>query len=194
MPHVERRVFVVLDDVDLFAAQLADDRLHPRAFHAHTRADRVDVAILRPDRDLRAFAGIAGDADDQYGAVVDLRHFHLEQLFDEQFAGPRKRQLRSLPEPLHVDEHGADSIPRVVMLGARLFATGDDSLGSPEVEDHVAAIESFDLSGQQLADPIAVFPPHDFALGFFDLLVDDLLRRLRAMRVNGMSMPSSPFR
>ena len=38
-------VVAVLDDVDLLAAQLADDRLHARALHADAGADRIDVAL-----------------------------------------------------------------------------------------------------------------------------------------------------
>ena len=72
-----------LDDVDLLAAQLADDRLHARALHADAGADRIDVALAREHRDLRAIARLAHRAANHHGAVVDLRHFLLEQL-DEQ--------------------------------------------------------------------------------------------------------------
>jgi hypothetical protein len=47
------RVLRKLDDVDLLAAQLADDRLHARALHADAGADRIDVALAREHRDLR---------------------------------------------------------------------------------------------------------------------------------------------
>ena len=40
-----RRVVAPLDDVDLLAAQLADDGLHARALHADAGADRVDVLL-----------------------------------------------------------------------------------------------------------------------------------------------------
>src|SRR5207248_7352371 len=42
------------DDVDLLAPKLPDDRLDARPLHADARADRIDVALARIDRDLRA--------------------------------------------------------------------------------------------------------------------------------------------
>ena len=41
-----------LDDVDLFALELADDGLNARAPHADARADRVDAGIVGNHRDL----------------------------------------------------------------------------------------------------------------------------------------------
>src|SRR5688572_32125509 len=38
-------LFRSFDDVDLFAAQLADDRLDTRALHADAGADRIDVGM-----------------------------------------------------------------------------------------------------------------------------------------------------
>ena len=38
-------LFGELDDVDLFAAQLADDGLHAHALHADAGADRVDILV-----------------------------------------------------------------------------------------------------------------------------------------------------
>src|SRR6202012_3180691 len=45
-------LFAELDDVDLFAAQLADDRLHAHAFHADVGADRIDVLVAALHGDL----------------------------------------------------------------------------------------------------------------------------------------------
>ena len=45
--HEGDRVVVPLHDVDLLAAQLADDGLHARALHAHAGAHRVHVLLAR---------------------------------------------------------------------------------------------------------------------------------------------------
>ena len=74
------QVVAMLDDVDLLAPQLADDRLHPRALHADAGADRVDVPLAAEDRDLGALSGGANCRLDHHCAVVDFRHLHLEQL------------------------------------------------------------------------------------------------------------------
>src|SRR5262249_10084294 len=52
--------FAVGDDVDLFAAQFADDGLHAHALHAHAGADGVDVFVAAEDGDFGALAGFAG--------------------------------------------------------------------------------------------------------------------------------------
>src|SRR5438874_2431976 len=75
----DRRLVRPLDDVNLLAAKLSDDGLHARAFHADARADRVNVALGRSDGDLRALARLAHGALDDDRAVVNLRHFHLEE-------------------------------------------------------------------------------------------------------------------
>ena len=42
---IDDDVVVPGDDVDLLAAELADDRLDARSLHADARADRIDVAL-----------------------------------------------------------------------------------------------------------------------------------------------------
>src|SRR5262249_1823670 len=52
------------NDVDLLAPQLANDGLDARALDADAGAHRIDLVVVRDDRDLRARAGLAGDALD----------------------------------------------------------------------------------------------------------------------------------
>ena len=73
---------MILDDVDFFSAQFADDRLHTHALHAYAGADSVDVFVFRHDRDLGALSSFAGDGADDDGSVVNFRHFGLEQMLD----------------------------------------------------------------------------------------------------------------
>ncbi len=54
-------LFGELDDVDLFAAQLADDGLDAHALHADAGTDGVDILVAGLDGDLGALAGFAGD-------------------------------------------------------------------------------------------------------------------------------------
>src|SRR5262245_52202658 len=74
-----RRVFAPLDYVYSLAPQLSNNRLNSRALHSNAGADRIDVALGRNDGDFGAVAGLAHDAFDLDGAVIDLGHFHLEQ-------------------------------------------------------------------------------------------------------------------
>jgi hypothetical protein len=55
----------------------------------------IDVALARVDRDLGAVARLAHGAADDDGAVVDLRHFLLEELDEQGRVGPRQDDLRA---------------------------------------------------------------------------------------------------
>src|ERR1051326_1925988 len=164
-------VLVPGDDVDLLAAQLADDRLHARALHADAGADRVDVALARHHRDLGALARLAHGALDDNGAIVDLRHFHLEELDEQPRIGAREHDLRSLRLRVHVDDHGLDAVALRVALGARLLRARDDPLGfAVEVDDHVAALEALDVAVLQLPDLVLELVVDLLPLGLADLL------------------------
>ena len=86
--------------------------------------------------------------------------------------------MRALALTFDVDQYGSDPVARVVVFRSRLFAADDDPFGPSQVDDHVAAVETLDLAGQQFADAIRVLVPHQFAFGLFDFLINDLLGRL----------------
>src|SRR5262249_47989432 len=109
-------VFLPGDDVDLLAAQLTDDGLHAGALHADARADRIDVALARAHRDLGPLARLAHRALDDHRAVVDLRHFHLEQLDQQSRSGARKPHLRALRVVVDVDDARLDPVALRVAL------------------------------------------------------------------------------
>ena len=58
--HELGRVLGEGDDVDLLAPQLVGDHADAGAPGADAGADRVDVGVVGPDRDLGAVAGLAG--------------------------------------------------------------------------------------------------------------------------------------
>src|SRR4029079_6306869 len=98
------------DDVDLFALQLADDRLDAAAAHADAGADRVDAAVARDDRDLGAAAGIARHRLDLDDSVVNLRHFLREQFGHELRMGARQKDLRPARLLAHIVDVSADPL------------------------------------------------------------------------------------
>ena len=77
------RIFVVLDDVDLLAAQFADNGLHTHAFHAHACTYRVHIFVFRHNGDLGALAGLARDGTDDYRPIVNFGDFGLEQVLHQ---------------------------------------------------------------------------------------------------------------
>ena len=81
---------------------------------------------------------------------------------------------------MHVDDDGLDAVALRVALGARLLAARDDPLGlAVEVDDHVAALEALDVAVFELAELVDEFVVDLLALGLADLLIEDLLGRLR---------------
>src|SRR5215813_11612475 len=77
------RIFVILDDVNLLAAQLADDGLHTHPFHSDTSAHGVHIFVFRSNRNFGALTGFARDGFDLDRAVVNFRHLGLEQVLHQ---------------------------------------------------------------------------------------------------------------
>ena len=167
------------DDVDLLAAQLLHHRLDAAAAHADAGADRVDAAVLGDHRDLGAAARVAGAGLDLDDAVVDLRHFLLEQLLHEARMGAREEDLRPAHLVADIVEKGADAILGAEQLARDQIVAADDRLGPAEVDQHVAVLDALDLADHDLADPILELVVLALALGLADALDDHLLGALR---------------
>ena len=172
-------VLVPLNDVDLLAAQLADDGLDARALHADAGADRIDIALARSYGDLGAFAGFARDAPDLNGAVVDFRNFGLEEVLNQCRIRARNHDLRSLCRLVDLDDDDADALVRRETFQPRLIALAEPAFGLAEFDDDVAVLEALHDAIDDLADMLVVFGVDAFAFGFADLLKDDLLGHLR---------------
>ena len=120
--HELGRVVGVGDDVDLLAAQLVDDHADPRPARADARADRVDVVVVRRDRDLRAVARLACDGLELDDAVDDLRHLELEEPLHETGVRARHDDLRALGGLAHLDDVGLE--PAAVLVALVLHLLG----------------------------------------------------------------------
>ncbi len=171
-------LFGELDDVDLFAAQFANDGLDAHALHADAGADGVDVLVAGHDGDLGALAGLAGDGPDGDGAVVDLGDFGLEEILDEDRRGAGDDDLRTFCGAVDAEENDADALAYGELLEAGLLALGHAGFGFAEVEDDVHGLEALDGGVEDLAGAVVVLVEDGVALGFADLLEDDLLGHL----------------
>src|SRR5580692_3158157 len=174
------RIFVILDDVDLFAAQLANDGLHAHALHAHAGADGIDVLVLRHDRDLGALARLARYGANHNGVVVNLRHFGLEQVRDQFRSRARNHNLRTLRSFFHARDHAAHTLTRSERLQPRLLFLRHAPFGLAQVDDDVLTFVALDGGVDDLAHASDVLVVNRVAFGFAHLLEDDLLRQLRS--------------
>src|SRR5690606_18786427 len=137
-------ILVPRDDVDLFALQLVDDRLHARAPHADAGADRVDRVVIGNDADLGAAAGVAGHGLDLDDAVVDFRHFHLEQFRHELRVGAAQEDLGPTRLATDILDIGADAVIGAIAFAADLLVAAQDRLAASDIDDDIAVFLALD--------------------------------------------------
>src|SRR5690606_17878349 len=178
--HKERRlVLVPRNDVDLLALKLIHHGLHTRAPHADAGADGVYGAVVGDHADLGARPRIAGDGLDLDDAVVDLRHFHLEQFRHELRIGPGKEDLRPARFAADILDVAADPVVRAVAFAADLLVSPQDRLAPADVDDDVAVFLALDHAVDDRALAVLEFLELAVALGLAHLLQDHLLGGLR---------------
>src|SRR4029078_10313081 len=140
----------------LLPATLLPARLHARALHADTGADRVDVAVARADGDLRTRPRLAGGRLDAHDLLVDLGDLHLEELLEQALVRARQDDLRTARRLVDVNDERDDAVAGAVRLARHLVADRQHRLGAAEVDDDVAALEPADDAGDQLALAVLV--------------------------------------
>src|SRR5690606_21238612 len=133
-----RQLRVVVDDVDLLAAELFGDGAHATAELADAGALGIDGRVVRLDRDLRAVPGFAGERDDLDEPGRDLRDLEGEQLADETGVSARDRDRGALGALR--DRRDVDAQPRPVrvLLAGHLLLGRKDRLDRAEVDGHHA--------------------------------------------------------
>jgi hypothetical protein len=92
--------------------------------------------------------------------------------------GARQEDLRPTGLAAHIEEIGADAVPRTEGLARNELVAADDGLATAEIDDHVAVFDAFDRPVHDIADAILVFLVLAIALGVAHLLHDHLLGRL----------------
>src|SRR5579864_414472 len=168
------RVFGILDNVDFFAAQLADDGLHAHALHSDAGAHAVDIAVAAHDGDLGAFAGLPGAAVDDHRIVVDFRNFLLEQTHHELGRGARDDDTGVLAGFFDASDDASNAIAGAEIFELALFFLGQPRLGFAEVDHQVLRFDTLDGAVDQLPDAPGIFGIDGLALGFAHLLQDHL--------------------
>ncbi len=172
------RIFVILDDVDFFAAQFADDRLHSHALHADTGANRVDVLILRHDGNLGALASLARNGANNNSAIVDLRHFGLKQMLHQFRRRAGYDHARTLGRFFHAYNDHANALANRKRFQPRLLLAAHLRFGLADIDDHIGPFDALDGGIHDLADMPDVLVVNGVALGFAYFLKDNLLREL----------------
>jgi hypothetical protein len=167
-------------DVDALAGELAGDRLHARAAHPDAGADRVDAAILREDRDLRAHARIPRGGLDLEQPLLDLGHLHREQVLDELGRSARQDQLRAAALAIHPQHVGADAVADAQVLLRDHLVARQPGLDLAGLDDRALSIHPLDGAGHDRLAALQEVGDDLLALRVADALQDHLLGGLRA--------------
>ncbi|MNZ48778.1 hypothetical protein D3C78_665310 [compost metagenome] len=170
------RVIVPQDDIHTFAAQFTGHCLDTRTAHADTGTLRVNAFVFGAYGDLGARTRITGRGHDFDQALGDFRHFDAEQLDQHLWRGTRQDQLRAAVLGADFLEQGAQAHTDTESLARDDVFTGQQRFGVvAQVNDDVVTGDLLDGTGDDLAQTLAVGIYHLSALGFTDLLDDDLL-------------------
>ena len=112
------------------------------------------------------------DLDEPFG---DLGHFEGEQPHHQFRRGSAHEQLGPAHLRAHIPQIAAEPVSRARDLPRNDFFPVHDRLGVPaEVEDDAAPFQTLDDAGHHLAHPVPVRLDDLRALGFADLLDNDL--------------------
>ena len=178
--HKEGRLITIpRNDVDLFALQFVHDGLHTAAAHTDASADRVDRVVIGNHGNLGARTRVTGDGLDLDDAIIDFRHFHLEEFRHELRVGARQEHLRAARLATDVLDIAADAVAGAIRLAADLFVAAQNRFATANIDDDVAVFLALDLTVDDRALAVAEFFVLTVALGLTDLLQDHLLGRLR---------------
>jgi hypothetical protein len=180
--------FGVFDDVDLFAAQFADDRLHAHALHAHAGANAIHIAIAALHGDFGALSGFPRASFDSHGAIVDFRHFLFEQTHYQFGSGARDQHAGTLARFIHELDHAANAIPYAVAFQARLLLLRQLGFGLAQIEHVIRTFDALDGAIDQLAGTPGILVEDSFPFGFADFLEDHLFRGLSRNASQGIGV------
>src|SRR4051812_15388349 len=144
-------VFREFDDVDLLAAQLTDDRLHPHTLHAHASTHAIYITIAALHGDFGPLTGLAGTPADHDRAVVNFGDFLFEQAHHQLRRRAGHQHARSLARFVDQLDNAADPVAYTVALQARLLFFRELGFRLSEVENVIRAFNALDGAVHQLA-------------------------------------------
>src|SRR5699024_3454218 len=129
--HEYGRVIVVVDDVDLLAAEFRHHRPHPGTVGPDAGALGVETGDGRLDGDLRTVTGLTGDRRDPDRPVTDLRDLEREEAAHEVGVGAGERDRRTVRALVYAHHVTLDALSVVVRLSRDLLCRGESPLGTP---------------------------------------------------------------
>ena len=155
------RIGVILDDIDLLAAELAHDRLHARSARSDAGAYRVHLRIGAGDGNLGPVTGLPRKCLDLHRAVGDLSHLELKQAANKLRAGATENDLRATRRALDLEQQAANALTGLVLFARHLLFARHHGLGLAEIHKEVVALTSTHRTRHDVADlvlEVVVYP------------------------------------
>src|SRR5262249_9104197 len=138
----DHRIFRILDNVDLLAAQLANDGLYAHALHTDACAHAVHIAVAALHGDLGALPGFPRASANRHRAIVNLRDFLLEQPHYQLRGGSRYEHTWALAGFVDQLDHAANAVTDAVTLETRLLFLGELGFRLTQVEDIIGPFDA----------------------------------------------------
>src|SRR5258708_660479 len=160
------RVATIRNDIDLFAAQFANNTLHASAAGADTSANRIHFGIGGAHRYLRAITWFARERFDFHRAVCDFGHFDFEKTAHETAARAAENKFRAARRGIDRHQQTTDTLTRGVLFARDLLLAGQHGFRLTEIDKEVIALATADSTRYYIADEI------------FEVIVDTLFFEL----------------
>ncbi len=173
-------IIIPWNDVDFFALKLIHNGLYTRTAHTDTGANGINGAVIGNHSNLCARSGITSNSFNLNDAIVDFRHFHLEQFGHEFRRSARQENLRTARFAAHILDETANSIIGAIRFAANFFVAAQNAFATTNVYDNVAILFALHNTINNRACTIFEFFVLAIALGFANLLQDNLLCGLRS--------------
>ncbi len=173
-------ILVPQDHVDLLAVELRHDRLDPRPALAHRGTLGVDAGLAALHRDLGAAPGLACQATDDDGPVVDLGDLHLHQPAKEATMRSAGHDDRPAGRAPHLHDVHLQVLADAVRLVRQLLGHGQHRLDVLAHVEHDGRVgRALHVAGHDLALAGGVLLEDDVALGLAQPLPIHLAGGLR---------------
>src|SRR5690606_17315006 len=161
-------------------AQFVTNRSDARAAHAHAGADGIDALVVGDYGDLGAHTGITGCSLDLEQALLDFRHFVLEQLTNKFRGCARMNQLLAAGGVIDTGHPGTNSVTNADVLAGYRFGARQARFNLACIDDGVTLVHALDRAGHNGFTTLEEVVEHLLTLGIADALKDCLLGSLCA--------------
>ena len=148
----------IVEYIDVFVAQFADDAMDAGALDTDAGAHGVDAVVVGFNGDFGAFAGDAHDVADGDKAIIDFGNLGLEQALKEDGGGAWKDNHGVVVSHFDFQHHGAHGVTLAETVAGDLLGFRQHKLNLFFVKNQDFLIPGLiDLTHDDFADSLFVF-------------------------------------